>query len=69
MHTIIKKVWEFYYDFIKKKKNNIYCIQCIFVNISIYTPIGFKSDNRGDNGSKYSNLAEAEDYINKFAML
>lgn len=38
-------------------------------NISIYTPIGFKSDNRGDNGSKYSNLAEAEDYINKFAML
>lgn len=38
-------------------------------NISTYTPIGFKSDNRGDNGSKYSNLAEAEDYINKFAML
>lgn len=38
-------------------------------NISIYTPIGFKSDNRGDNGSKYSNLAEAEDYINKFTML
>lgn len=38
-------------------------------NISIYTPIGFKSDNRGDNGSKYSNLAEAEDYINKLAML
>lgn len=38
-------------------------------NISIYTPIGFKSDNRGDNGSKYSNLAEAEDYINKFAIL
>lgn len=38
-------------------------------NISIYTPIGFKSDNRGDNGTKYSNLAEAEDYINKFAML
>ena len=37
LHTIIKKVWEFYYDFIKKKKNNIYCIQCIFVNISIYT--------------------------------
>ena len=27
----------FTYDFIKKKKNNIYCIQCIFVNISIYT--------------------------------
>jgi len=39
------------------------------VNISVSTPIGFKSDNRGDMGSKYSNLAEAEDYINKFAMV
>ncbi len=39
------------------------------VNIGVSTPIGFKSDNRGDMGSKYSNLAEAEDYINKFAMV
>lgn len=38
------------------------------LNIGVYTPIGFRSDNRGDTGSKYSNLAEAEDYINKFAM-
>ena len=38
------------------------------VNIGVSTPIGFRSDNRGDQGSKYSNLAEAEDYINKFAM-
>lgn len=38
------------------------------VNITVSTPIGFRSDNRGDMGSKYSNLAEAEDYINKFAM-
>ena len=38
------------------------------VNITVSTPIGFRSDNRGDTGSKYSNLAEAEDYINKFAM-
>lgn len=37
-------------------------------HINIATPIGFKSDNRGDNGAKYSELAEAEDYINKFAM-
>ena len=38
------------------------------INVTVSTPIGFRSDNRGDNGSKYSNLAEAEDYINKFAM-
>ena len=38
------------------------------VNIGVSTPIGFRTDNRGDTGSKYSNLAEAEDYINKFAM-
>ena len=39
------------------------------LNIHISTPIGFKSDNRNDNGSKYSDLPEADDYINKFAML
>lgn len=39
------------------------------VNINVATPIGFRSDNRGDTGAKYSELAEAEDYINKLAML
>lgn len=39
------------------------------VNLSISTPIGFKTDNRGDEGAKYSNLTEADDYINKYAML
>lgn len=39
------------------------------LNIHISTPIGFKSDNRNDNGTKYSELPEADDYINKFAMV
>jgi hypothetical protein len=35
----------------------------------VKTPIGFRTDSYGDTGAKYSELQEAEDYINKFAML
>ena len=74
-NMVVKTILQSSYNIINKNGVNMRSIVAKQLqngedfNISIYTPIGFKSDNRGDNGSKYSNLAEAEDYINKFAML
>lgn len=38
-------------------------------DIKTVTINGFRTDSRNDDGSKYSELAETEDYINKYAML
>lgn len=38
-------------------------------NINGYTYIGFKTDNKGDQGSEYTEEATAEDYIAKLTML
>lgn len=39
------------------------------LNIKGYTYIGFKTDNKGDQGSEYTEESTAEDYIAKLTML
>ena len=39
------------------------------LNIKGYTYIGFKTDNKGDQGSEYTEASTAEDYIAKLTML
>jgi hypothetical protein len=39
------------------------------VNINTYTYIGFKTDNKGDQGSEYTDESTVEDYIAKLTML
>lgn len=38
-------------------------------NLKLFTFIGAKTDNKGDRGSKYLDLAKADDYIAKLTML
>ena len=39
------------------------------LNINTYTYIGFKTDNKGDQGSEYTDESTVEDYIAKLTML
>ena len=39
------------------------------ININTYTYIGFKTDNKGDQGSEYTDESTVEDYIAKLTML
>jgi hypothetical protein len=39
------------------------------MHINTYTYIGFKTDNRGDQGSEYTDEATVEDYMAKLSML